>query len=567
MDELNNFIDISSSKIDVILHKLLDYSSYDDKIDISSNVYNDIKIDDWILKLSDIEGSKIILNNIFKSPINNKQKLLDRQKCNISIPENTIKQLKKYENDILWIYTLNDEIKEDHSINLLYPSTYIINILNYNKLFLDIYHNYKIFLIPFLSILYPLSIFYSPYYYSNKYLKLNITIAAYIKMIINILKFVFKSSGNLKIDIIKYISILFYIGVYIYNIYQTFELANLVYKTKQKLKEKMNGLCIFLKEATNIINNINQKEWIPYYNYNLIVPDINFKINNEMNDIYKLWKNDSIKNQISNILKIIYTIIAVDSISKLNNTNTWCNVNYCNDKTLIWGMKNPLLKNTQTSNPVNLEKNIIMTGPNAAGKTTYVKSITTNIIFAHTIGMCYASAANITIYDAIHTFMRISDVLGSKSYFEAESEYCSNMIKTALILNTNNKKGLFLMDEPMHSTPPTEGMSVAYAVAEFISKIPEIKLIITTHFHKLNELEKKYPDKFINLCVNAYPNKDNNTFNFNYKIKKGFSNQCIAIELLERENFPIEVIESAIDFKNKICNEICSTNDKFSKKL
>jgi len=286
-----------------------------------------------------------------------------------------------------------------------------------------------------------------------------------------------------------------------------------------------------------------------------------------MNDIYKLWKNDLIKNEISNILKIIYTIIAVDSISKLKNTNNWCNANYNNDKTLIWGMKNPLLKNTQISNPVNLEKNIIITGPNAAGKTTYVKSITTNIIFAHTIGICYASAANIIIYDAIHTFMRISDVLGSKSYFEAESEYCSNMIKTALKLNANNKKGLFLMDEPMHSTPPTEGMSVAYAVAEFISNIPEIKLIVTTHFHKLNELEKKYPDKFINLCVKAYQNEDDKTFNFTYKINKGFSNQCIAIELLERENFPTEVIESAINFKNKICNEICSINDKFSKEL
>ena len=297
----------------------------------------------------------------------------------------------------------------------------------------------------------------------------------------------------------------------------------------------------------------------------MTIPDTNFKINNEMNDIYKLWKNDSIKNEISNILKIIYTIIAVDSISKLKNTNNWCNVNYNNDKTLIWGMKNPLLKNTQISNPVNLDKNIIMTGPNAAGKTTYVKSITTNIIFAHTIGICYASAANIIIYDAIHTFMRITDVLGSKSYFEAESEYCSNMIKTALKLSANNKKGLFLMDEPMHSTPPTEGMSVAYAVAEFISKIPEIKLIITTHFHKLNALEQKYPETFINLCVEAKIH--NNSFVFPYKINRGFSNQCIAIELLERENFPTEVIKSAINFKNKICNEICSINDKFSKEL
>lgn len=565
MEELNTFLEISSSKIDVILNKLLSNPINKNKINISQNVYNDIKIDDWISQLSDLKGSKIILNDIIKSPINNKELLLERQKCNISIPEESIKKLQKYEDDILWIYTLNNEISEDLAINLLYPSTYLINLLNYNKLFLYLYHNYKIYFIPLISILYPISIFYSPYYYSNKYLNLNITIIDYIKMIFQILKFIFKTTGNFKSDIIKYISLFFYIAIYIYNIYQNFELANLIYKTKQKLKKKMSGLCIFIKESINIINQIKKEDWESFYNYSLIIPNSTFKINNQMNDIYKLWKDDNFKMEISNILKIIYTIIAVYSISKLKNTNKWCLPLYNNYKTQIWGMKNPLLKDSQTSNPVDLQKNIIITGPNAAGKTTYVKSITTNIIIAHTFGLCYASSANIIIYDTIHTFMRVSDILGSKSYFEAESEYCSNMINTALKLNNTKKNGLFLMDEPMHSTPPTEGMSVAYAVAEFISKIPEIKLIVTTHFHKLNTLEQKYPELFINLCVNANLNPNTNNYDFTYKINKGFSNQCIAIELLEKKYFPNEIIESAINFKNKICNEIysISTNDKF----
>jgi hypothetical protein len=555
MEELNNFLDISSSKKSVILHKLLDVQDEElkNKIDISDNVYNDIKIDDWISKLSSFEGTSIVLNNIIKNPINNKDILLQRQNAFVLLNNDVIEKIIKYENDVLWFYTLNNEIDEDNSINLLYPDMYFTDILNYNRIFLDLYHNYKIFIIPIMSILYPLSIFYSPYYYSNKYLNLNMKIVDYLKLLFKLLQFLFKSSGDLKVDIIKYLTIFFYIALYIYNIYQNFEMAALVHNTKKKLKEKMEGLCIFINEAIKVIDNVSDDIWKPFYNYSHITPNVKLNINNHMNDIYKLWKNDNIKLDISNILKVFYTIDAINSISRLKNNDKWCVPNFIDTKTQLWGMKNPLLKDSQQSNPVDLQKNIIITGPNAAGKTTYVKSITTNIILAQTFGICYATAANIIIYDTIQTFMRISDTLGSKSYFEAEAEYCSNMINTSLKLQKQNRKGLFLMDEPMHSTPPTEGMSVAYAVAEYISKIPQIKLIITTHFHKLNALEEKYPETFINLCVEAINN--NNSFIFPYKINKGFSNQCIAIELLEKKYFPEEVIASAIYFKNKICNE------------
>lgn len=147
--------------------------------------------------------------------------------------------------------------------------------------------------------------------------------------------------------------------------------------------------------------------------------------------------------------------------------------------------------------------------------------------------------------------MRISDEIGVNSYFEAEAELCSDMIEKAAFISKENKKALFLMDEPMHSTPPIEGIATAYAVAENIGTIPNINIIITTHFFKLTSLEKNYPNNFINLCVEAIENKDN--FIFPYKIKKGSSTQCIAIELLKYKNFPISVINSAKNIKKIIC--------------
>ena len=111
------------------------------------------------------------------------------------------------------------------------------------------------------------------------------------------------------------------------------------------------------------------------------------------------------------------------------------------------------------------------------------------------------------------------------------------------------------MDEPMHSTPPIEGVAVAFSVAEYLGKLKGITLIITTHFHNLIELEDLYKSSFINLNVNALFNKDTKSYDFDYKINKGGSTQIIAIELLEKHKFNKEIINSAIEMKNKLYNQ------------
>ena len=178
----------------------------------------------------------------------------------------------------------------------------------------------------------------------------------------------------------------------------------------------------------------------------------------------------------------------------------------------IWGIRNPLLTDNQVSNPVNLDKNMIITGVNAGGKTTYVKSIASNIILAQTFGIINANKGEMYLYDAVISFMRISDEVGVKSYFEAETNCCSKMIEIADDLYKNNKRGLFVLDEPMHSTPPIEGMSVAYSIAKYLGKLKGITIIITTHFHKLIDLEDNYNERFINLSVNAYKNNETDRY-------------------------------------------------------
>ena len=563
---LEKLLDFDNNNKKYILDKFINnyFDKYnneykDSYIDVSNEIYKDTNILKWSENIPILDGSKILLNNIIKNPINNKELLLKRQKSYfLDYDDDSFDILKEYENDILWIYKLNEEINNDNAINILFPTSIFWKLINEYEYLLDSYHIYRILFVPLSALFYPLTAFFAPYYYVKKYLKFDISVYSYFSVIKNFFSIFFQNTGNFKYNIFKFIVFCLYIFLYLYSIYQNFEFSYMLYKTKKILHKKMQGVINFINESNKIINYFNNN----IANVNNIIScyvtsDINYNvinITNTMTNIYKFWKNkNNIKDIIDNLLITIYTLDIINQISKTKFNLNYSFPQYNNQITQIWNMKNPLLSDMQISNPLSLNKNIIITGPNAAGKTTYVKSLLSNIILSQTIGLTYSNKSLIKIYDCIYSFMRINDELGSKSYFEAEAELCAKMINKSIDIQNLNKSGIFFMDEPMHSTPPIEGISTAYAVCEKIGTNTNVDLLITTHFFKLTTLENTYPYNFINLSVNAIHNIDN-TFTFPYKIKKGSSNQCIAIELLDKKNFPEDVINSAKNIKKIICN-------------
>ena len=411
LKEFEELFDFDISKKQLILNKIItDDIIKGHKIDISDDVYKDTNIDKWISKLPILEGSQILIEKLVKHPINDKELLEKRQNTIINY-DLDIEILKEYENDILWIYKIAEEINNNSSIEILFPSTFIINYINYIEQILDLYHLYKIYFIPATSILYPLSAFIAPYLYLKNYLKMDISITYYIEIFYNIIKLLFKTTGNFRADITKFISIFLYVGVYLYNMYQTYEIALFLHNTKYKLHEKMQGLVHFIRHSQNIMKNIPSNIIAPYFNISETYQRIN--INNSMTDIYRIWKDDSIKKDISSLLKTIYAVDVIDTINKLLISGEWSKVTY-SSRTLLWDAKNPILKDDQIANPINLDKNIIVTGPNAGGKTTYVKTILANVILAQTIGITYSLRSQVILYDTINSFMRVSDILGTR---------------------------------------------------------------------------------------------------------------------------------------------------------
>lgn len=547
--ELLDLLEFSGKKKEIILNSLVGTDIYYQNIDVSEDVYTDTDIDRWSADITSLDGTKKLLHNIVHRPTNDVSILMKRQAC-YNAEECDLSTLQEYEEDVLWVYTMNDEIKKNNLIHVLFPSTFLISYINHIECVLNFYHIYKIYINPLSNLIYPIMSLFAPLYYMRRYLGLNISFAMYSSVLYKLIRTVFSYSNNIKQFLLKIVSFGFYVFLFSYNIYQTFEYSCMLHGVRQALYERIRNFNAFMREASIIFSRLPADIASAFIRGDDVQA---ISLDDNMSSIYKLWKDKELKKRISNVLLKVYTIDMVFSVARMKNSYRWCVVNYAKN-TRLWHMKNPLLCLNQVANPVDLGKNIILTGPNAAGKTTYVKTMLFNVLLSQSLGVVYAMKADVEIYDSISSFMRIKDVLGSKSYFEAEAEYCLAMMNKAKLMSDSNKRGLFIMDEPMHSTPPTEGMATAYAVVEYIGMLTGITIIITTHFYMLTTLEDVYADKFLNLSVEAIKSQDR--YSFPYTIKRGPSNQCIAIELLDSKDFPKSVIDSAVIMKNKICDGI-----------
>ena len=149
---LEKLLDFDNNSKKYILDKFI--NNYADKynnqnknnyIDISDEIYKDTNIQKWCENIPMLDGSKLLLNNIIKNPINNKELLIKRQQSYfLDYDDDSFDILKEYENDILWIYKLNEEINNDNAINILFPKSIVWKLINEYECLLDSYHIYRI---------------------------------------------------------------------------------------------------------------------------------------------------------------------------------------------------------------------------------------------------------------------------------------------------------------------------------------------------------------------------------------------------------------------------------------
>ena len=187
---------------------------------------------------------------------------------------------------------------------------------------------------------------------------------------------------------------------------------------------------------------------------------------------------------------------------------------------------------------------MILTGPNMAGKSTYMRQNALIVILAQIGSFVPADSAQIGIVDKIFTRVGASDDLTlGKSTFMVE------MTETAYILNSATDRSFILIDEIGRGTSTYDGVAIAWSVAEYIATKVNARCIFATHYHELNVMTKTYPQiKNYRITVS----EENGEIEFLRKIVQGGASKSYGIQVAKMAGLPISVIDRSAELMNKM---------------
>ena len=574
-----------------IINKLLDsIPLFDSNMHIGDNVYTDAEFFDSFSPKDNntlfnvftdqnikLIGGKSFSKRFLEKPLYNYDVLHTRIEYLRNKESNLITEnielwdnMKKYEPNILWLFEEREQYIED-LMNIVYFRLFFLKSLNKSPQAITFYNIYRIILSPLIGILSPIVYFFIPFLILTWKFGIKMDFKTYLKIMYQTLTnssmSLFTSQGST----LKYVSIisnLFTLIFYFQGIFNSIEISKTLHRLCKVIIDKFNGVVKYLKAANTIITKywddtifgsfIKEKTDIfktdenDYINKFIVLDFSYFSNFGKQLHTYKFIDKDIIKS----ILLKSYILDFVRGCVLFKTKKEFEYVEYdienATPNTQIKGLRHPCLDSSKVvSNDCIIgPKNIIITGPNAGGKSTFIKSILVNTLLTQLIGITTSNFCKTTLYKNLTSQINIPDCKGYESLFEAEMHRCSKNLNLLSGSNDSENFTLIVMDEIFNSTNPVEGIAGAYAIAKKISSYPNCILIFTTHYIYLTKLAKLEAGRFINYRMNVI--NENDTIIFPYKLEKGFSRQYIALELLRKNGFDEEIINDAIEIKNRL---------------
>ncbi len=290
-------------------------------------------------------------------------------------------------------------------------------------------------------------------------------------------------------------------------------------------------------------------------------------------DLFKEIR-DRLAANVSRIQKTAKAVAKIDAFASLALVacqNSYCCPNINEDGVIhIRGGRHPVVEKMtagglfiDNDTYLNSENNriAIITGPNMAGKSTYMRQTALIVLMAQIGSFVPAASADIGIVDRIFTRVGASDDLAS-----GQSTFMVEMNEVANILRNATKDSLLILDEIGRGTSTFDGLSIAWAVVEYISNpaLLGAKTLFATHYHELTELEGKL-DSVNNYCIAVKEKGDDIVFL--RKIVKGGADKSYGIQVAKLAGLPENVIERAKEIAARLlANDITETVRQISVK-
>ena len=461
-------------------------------------------------------------------------------------------------------------IKEDDSFidKYQYLNWDKLKFLNKSTLFLAIMSMYSI-VSPALNLLAPLLLLLIPFLLL-KFKGLPVTLSAYIRILMVSIKN--HSFGKLitQWEILPWgqrIYLLLMVGMYVYNIYQNalscYQFYKNSYTINQDIKNIKHHLFNSREKLGSFIANIsNYESFTPYREYlqNKLekvdtlyqelngVPLASFNpkkiplLGYTMKQYYLLYESEEIEETLLFTFGFHGYMEKLGSIHSLYKTKVLTKSKFSNSVKPKISMKAAyyptIVSDDVIRNNVSLKANKLITGPNASGKTTLLKTVTTNLLLTQQIGFGFYKKATITPFNHIHCYLNIPDTSSRDSLFQAEARRCLDIIQT--IDSNREDKHFCIFDELFSGTNPYEAISSAQAYLQYISEIRNVRFMLTTHFIQLcDQLDSHRNIENINMnttIVDDIPE-------YKYKICKGISKIKGGITVLKELGYPDDIID------------------------
>lgn len=320
------------------------------------------------------------------------------------------------------------------------------------------------------------------------------------------------------------------------------------YIRKQTLKNQERYTTETLENLSNLILGGKDK-----------VNDLEYQIFNQI--------RDEILDQtlmLQSLAKMIANIDGLNTLARVAVLNNYVRPRLTNKNEItIRDGRHPVIENNLKENEfiandtkIGQADNLIqiITGPNMAGKSTYMRQMAIIIILAQMGSFVPASFAEIGVCDKVFTRIGASDNISKgESTFMLEMNEVSNILKNA------TSHSFVILDEVGRGTSSDDGLSISMSLVEYISKKTRFKTVFATHFHELTILENEL-DNVKNLKIEIL-NEDNNLV-FLRKIKEGKSDRSYGIEVAKLSGLPDELIKNAQKFMKKIDEDKIINLDK-----
>lgn len=546
--------------------------SYNDK---KMNISDSIKDD---LELSDAKNNNSLYNSLFTNDhlyarqtsdlwneyyTNDKKFLKDSQKLYMKTHKTNTKMLE------CWAHLKGDhEFRDRYQfINMKY-----LEFLNNSSIFLQLVSVYK-FASPLISLIYPIFILFIPLLILKYYNGIDVPLSQYY----SIMKIFIMNNSLVKLftdfslrNWRQSFYLLFSACMYVFSIYQNIISCISFYRNMKNINKYIVEMTEYLTSEVDVMNHFenNCKNLSTYKSFlQTIQKHKEILINNlqSFSSVSNYSWNYKNLSGMGYSLKLLYHIyydkdfhdavmfsfgfngylLNIQDIQD-NIKAKFINKSSFGKCTKFKQVYYPIFKEKKhVKNDCSLENNIIISGPNASGKTTLIKTILFNILLSQQIGFGFYKSASIKLYKYIHSYLNIPDTSDRDSLFQAEARRCREII-TSLDKNENHNH-FCIFDELYSGTNPYEANASAYAFIKYMLN-RNIDFMLTTHFvelcENLNE-DRSITNSQMDISV------EDDIISYLYKLKPGISNHKGGVHVLKQLQYPEEIINETKRYLNR----------------